>query len=188
MHAALVLILLGSFSYVATMLDEPFAFAAQLSSTPRERFTIITRAHGIGIGVLVILAGVVSSALTVLPQQWVAIVALVPWALAWRQWHDRPGVVIDTPRRGALTTFVVTVGRGGVSLAGWIALFRAGGVVHAVALVGVLVAWQVLFVTLTRALVARPRAIERGQRVARRITPGLYVILGIVIVFECRLL
>jgi cadmium resistance protein CadD (predicted permease) len=187
-HSALALILLGSFAYVATMIDNLFAFAAQLTLTPRERFSLVTTAQSIGVVVLVALAAAVSSMLEVLPVRWVGLLALAPWALAWRNWRHRNDDVAPSTRRGAVTTFAVTLGLGGDNLAVWIPLLRASGVFHAVALCVIFAVWQVLFVALSRALATHPRVVDWGRRGGRSLVPWLYVALGIVILFECHVL
>ena len=188
MHTLLALILVGSIAYVGTVIDNLFAFAAQLTLTPRERFSIVTVAQSTGIVALVGLAAAVGSSLDVLPVRWVGLLALAPWALAWRNWRHRREEVMESPRRGALTTFLITLGLGGDNLAVWIPLLRANGLAHELALCAIFAVWQGLFVVLSWALATHPRVVEWGRRSGRRVVPWLYVVLGFVILYECHVL
>jgi cadmium resistance protein CadD (predicted permease) len=184
----LALILVGSFAYIGTMIDNLFAFAAQLTLTPRDRFSAITVAQSSGVVVLVVLAATVGSALDTLPVRWVGMLALAPWALAWRNWRHRHDEVGESIRRGATTTFLITLGLGGDNLAVWIPLMRASGLVREFALGAVFASWQVLFIGVSRALATHPRVVEWGQRGGRYFVPWLYVGLGFVILYECHVL
>lgn len=186
MHSLVALVLLGSFAYVGTMIDNFFAFAAQLTLTPRDQFRTITTAQTLGVAVLVGLAVAVGSSLGVVPIRLVGALAVAPWTLAWRHWHHRHDDIAQAPRRGVITTFVVTLGLGGDNLAVWIPLLRANGVVHTVALCVIFACCQVVFVGLSWALATHPRVVSWGQRSGPYFVPWLYVILGFVILAECH--
>ncbi len=186
MHSLVALALLGSFAYVGTMIDNFFAFAAQLTLTPREQFRSVTTAQSLGVVLLVGLAVAVGSSLDVVPIRLVGILAIAPWTLAWRHWRHRHAEIAQTPRRGVITTFVVTLGLGGDNLAVWIPLLRANGAVHAFALCVILACWQVVFVGLSWALATHPRVVSWGQRSGGYFVPWLYVVLGFVILVECH--
>ena len=185
-HSLVALVLLGSFAYVGTMIDNFFAFAAQLTLTAREQFRTITSAQTLGVVVLVGLAVAVGSSLDVVPIRVVGVLAIAPWALAWRHWHHRRDAVTQAPRRGVTTTFVVTLGLGGDNLAVWIPLLRANGVVHAIALCVIFACCQVLFIALSWVLATHPRVVSWGRRSGPYFVPWLYVILGFVILAECH--
>ncbi len=185
-HSALALILVGSLAFVGTMIDNLFAFAAQLTLTPRARFSSVTVAQSLGVVMLVGLAAVVGSTLDVLPIRAVGVLAAAPWALAWRLWRHRHDELVESPRRGALTTLLVTLGLGGDNLAVWIPLLRANGLVHEVALGLIFALWQVLFVAASWTLATHPRVIAWGQRSGRYFVPWLYVVLGFIILVECH--
>jgi cadmium resistance protein CadD (predicted permease) len=184
----LALILVGSFAYIGTMIDNLFAFAAQLTLTPRDRFSVVTVAQSTGVVVLVGLAATVGSTLDALPVRWVGILAVAPWALAWRNWRHRRDEVGGFVRRGATTTFLITLGLGGDNLAVWIPLLRASGLVREFALSAIFAFWQVLFIGLSWVLATHPRVVDRGQRAGRYFVPWLYVGLGFVILYECHVL
>lgn len=188
MHSIVVLLLVGSFAYIGTMIDNLFAFAAQLTLTPRSHFSSTTLAQSAGVVVLVGLAAAVGSTLNVLPVRWVGVLALAPWALAWRNWRHRRDETSASSRRGAVTTFLITLGLGGDNLAVWIPLLRANGLAHEIALCIVFALWQVLFIAVAWALATHPRVIGWGQKSGRYFVPWLYVGLGFVILFECHVL
>ncbi len=170
------------------MVDNLFAFAAQLALTPRERFAAITASQSAGVVVLLSLAAAVGSTLNVLPIRGVAILALAPWSLAVYAWRHRHDEVTTSVRRGAITTFLVTLGLGGDNLAVWIPLLRANNVLHQLLLGVVFAVWQGLFVALAWALATHPRVVAWGQRGGALLIPWLYALLGVVILFECRVL
>jgi cadmium resistance protein CadD (predicted permease) len=154
--------------------------------TPRERFSLVTIAQSTGVAVLVGLAAAVGSSLDVLPVRWVGLLAVAPWALAWRNWRHRGDEVGESVRRGAITTFLITIGLGGDNLAVWIPLLRSSGLVRAFVLCAIFASWQVLFTIVSWALATHPRVVNWGQRGGRYFVPWLYVSLGFVILYECR--
>jgi len=184
----MVLLVVGSVAYLGTMADNLFAFAAQLTLTPRERFGALSASQSAGVVVLVGLAAGVGSTLHAVPIRWVGLLALTPWALAWRTWRQRRDDVVDPTRRGTLTTFLVTLGLGGDNLAVWIPLLRVGGLAHEFALCAIFAFWQIVFVALAWALATHPRVVAWGRRSGRYVVPWLYVALGVVILAECHVL
>ncbi len=184
----MVLILVGSFAYFATMIDNFFAFAAQLTLTPRNRFSAVTMSQSAAVMVLVGLAAGVGSTLGVIPVRWVGILALAPWTLAWHNWRRRHDAMGESARRGIITTFLMTIGLGGDNLAVWIPLLRASGLIREFAICLIFAIWQVLFVTLTWALATHPRVISWGLHRGRYLVPWLYLVLGFVILYECHVL
>lgn len=188
MHATFTLVLVGSVAFVGTMIDNLFAFAAQLTLTPRDRFAAVTVAQSSAVVCLVVLAGAVGSSLTVIPVRWVGVLALAPWLLALRSWRHRRDPLDESARRGNITTFLVTVGLGGDNLAVWIPLLRANGLVHEVALGVIFALWQMVFVLAAWALATHPRVVSWGRRGGRLFIPWLYGGLGIVILVECHVL
>ena len=142
MHSLWALFLLGTVAFVGTMVDNLFAFAAQLALTPRERFAGVTLAQSAGVVVLFSLAAAVGSSLHVVPLRWVGLLAVAPWALAVHQWRHRHEGASASVGRGVATTFLVTLGLGGDNLAVWIALLRATSLWHEIGLGLVFVLWQ----------------------------------------------
>ena len=188
MHSLWALFLLGTVAYVGTMVDNLFAFAAQLALTPRERFAGVTLAQSAGVVVLFSLAAAVGSSLHVVPLRWVGLLAVAPWALAVHQWRHRHEGASASVGRGVATTFLVTLGLGGDNLAVWIALLRATSLWHEIGLGLVFVLWQGAFIVLAWALATHPRVVAWGQRSGPYVVPWLYGALGVVILVECRVL
>ncbi len=189
MHSIVVLLLVGSFAYIGTMIDNLFAFAAQLTLTPRSHFSSTTLAQSAGVVVLVGLAAAVGSTLNVLPVRWVGVLALAPWALAWRNWRHRRDETSASSRRGAVTTFLITLGLGGDNLAVWIPLLRANG---RRARDCALRRLRTLAGDLRRRCVGPGDTPSRDcagvNESGRYFVPWLYVGLGFVILFECHVL
>jgi cadmium resistance protein CadD (predicted permease) len=187
-HSTIVLLFVGSLAFFATMVDNLFAFAAQLALTPRERFAVVSASQSMGVAVLAGLAVGVGTSLDVVPLRWVSVLALAPWGLAWHQWRQRDVEGVASVRRGVVTTFVVTIALGGDNLAVWIPLLRANGAWHEVELLVVFALWQSIFVALAWSLAAHPRIARWTQRGGAHLVPWLYVVLGVAILFECHLL
>jgi cadmium resistance protein CadD (predicted permease) len=187
-HSLWTIAVVGSVAYVGTMVDNLFAFAAQLSLTTRERFSSVTVAQCAGVVTLVVVAAGVGSTLHIVPLRWVGLLALAPWALAWHQWRHRHDALTASVRRGVLTTFLVTIGLGGDNLAVWIPLLRAASVGREFALCVIFAIWQVIFVGASWALATHPRVVSWGQRSGRVVVPWLYLVLGVVILVECKVL
>ena len=127
-----------------------------------------------------------SSTLHVIPLRWVGLLALAPWTLAWHSWRHRHDEVATSVRRGVITTFLVTLGLGGDNLAVWIPILRAASLEHEITLCLVFALWQVAFVVVTWALATHPRVVSWGRTGGRYFVPWLYAALGVVILFECR--
>ena len=179
---------MGSVAFIGTMIDNLFAFAAQLTLTPKQRFSLVSVAQSTGVVVLVGLSAAASSTLSAIPLRWVGVLALAPWALAWRNWRHRHDEVAQSVRRGVTTTFLITLGLGGDNLAVWIPLLRASGLVREIALGVIFASWQVIFVGLSWSFATHPRVVDWGQRRGRYFVPWLHVGLGFVILYECHVL
>jgi cadmium resistance protein CadD (predicted permease) len=167
------------------MFDNFFAFAAQLIVTEKKRFRRVSYAQAIGVGTLLILAGGIGSLLTPIPLPWVGLLCLAPWALAYYAWRHRHKPSSEVFRRGALTTFVVTLALGGDNLAVWIPLLRADGIAHAFVTVVVFAVMELFFIVTAQAISGRPRLVEWGTKHAPSILPWLYFGLGVLILVEC---
>lgn len=172
-------------AYVGTMFDNFFAFSAQLLVTDEKHFKRVRWAQALGVGALILIAGVLGSLLTPIPLPWIGILCLAPWALGVHAWRQRDRPPPETYRRGAITTFVMTLALGGDNLAVWIPLLRANGVVHAVITVCVFAALEFLFVVSAGALTSRPRVVAWGSKYAPRSVPWIYFGLGVLILIEC---
>jgi cadmium resistance protein CadD (predicted permease) len=123
-----------------------------------------------------------------IPLPWVGILAVAPLALGWHAWRHRAKPAGEQFRRGAITTFTITLALGGDNLAVWIPLLRANGVTHSVVTIVTFLLWEALFVVSAQALTSHPRIIKWGVQHAPRLIPWVYGALGVLILVECRTL
>lgn len=188
MHSVPDVVVLSSVAFVGTMIDNYFAFAAQLVVTDPARYRRVALAQAVGVATLVIIAAAVGSVLTAVPVQWTALFCVAPWSMAWFRWRNRDRHSPATYRRGAVTTVVVTVALGGDNLGVWIPLLRADGALDGFVTIAVFALWEIVFLVSSRALTRHPRVSAFGEANARRLMPWVYVLLGALIVFESGLL
>ncbi len=185
MHSILSVIVLAALAYVGTMFDNFFAFAAQLLVTDPKRAKRVSWAQALGVAALIVIAGAIGSLLAPIPLPWIGILCLAPWALALHAWRQRDRPPGETYRRGAITTFVMTLALGGDNLAVWIPLLRANGVLHAIISVCVFAGLEFLFLVGARSLTGRPKVVAWGSKYAPRSIPWIYLGLGVLILIEC---
>jgi cadmium resistance protein CadD (predicted permease) len=178
----------AAFGFVGTMVDNFFAFAAQLVVTPVERHRRISLAQLTAIGALVFASGLLASLLADIPKGWVALGAGAPWGLAWYGWRHRHDPPAETYRRGALTTFLLTVALGGDNLAVWMVLLRIGGVAHAVLTVVTFALCEAVFLFMAERAARHDRVVAWGQRWSPLFSPFLYLGLGVLIIVESGIL
>jgi cadmium resistance protein CadD (predicted permease) len=183
MHDVIVAVAIGVGAFVGTMVDNFFAFAAQLVLTEPKRFRRVSYAHVIGVLVLLIGSAAVGSALNFISLEWIGVLAVAPLALAWHGWRHRNE--LSPQRRGATTTFLVTVGLGGDNLAIWIPILRAQGVLRGIAVALTILVLDIGAVFLARYVVKRPSVIQFGQRWSLTLMPPLYCGLAVLIVWQC---
>jgi cadmium resistance protein CadD (predicted permease) len=167
------------------MFDNFFAFAAQLIVTERKHFRRVSYAQALGVVTLLVLAAGVGSLLTPIPLPWIGLLCLAPWALAWYAWRRRAKPPSEVFRRGAITTFAMTLALGGDNLAVWIPLLRADGFFHSVVTVVIFAAMELLFIICARWISSRPRVVAWGTKHAPLLLPWLYLGLGVLILVEC---
>jgi cadmium resistance protein CadD (predicted permease) len=184
MHDLGAAITVAAFAFVATMIDNFAAFSAQLAITDRSRRGRASVGQFVGVVSLIFMSVVVAGALGEIPLKWVGLLAAAPLALAVHAWvtrHREPHLV----KRGMVTTMVVTIALGGDNLAGWIPILRAGGINRGLVTVGVFVVLDLALIGVARLVASHPAVVRAGQRFAPMATPVLYVILAIVILWEC---
>jgi cadmium resistance protein CadD (predicted permease) len=184
-HTILSVIVVAILAFLGTMFDNFFAFAAQLIVTDEKRVRRVSYAQALGVATLLVLAGGIGSLLAPIPLPWIGLLCLAPWALAWHAWRQRTKAPNEIFRRGALTTFAMTLALGGDNLAVWIPLLRANGITHAFITVIVFAALELLFVVAAQNITRRPRLVEWGQKHAPSFLPWLYFGLGVLILIEC---
>jgi cadmium resistance protein CadD (predicted permease) len=183
----LVVVIVSSLAFVATMFDNFFAFAAQLIVTDHEKFRRVAWAQGIAVVVLVALAGGIGALLAPVPLRWVGVLCVAPFSFAVYAWRHR-----EKPReqhkRGSITTFAMTLALGGDNIAVWIPLLRANGVARAVVTVVVFACWDVIFLWSAQRLAKHPKVVAWGRAHAPQALPIVYFLLGVLILVECRTL
>jgi cadmium resistance protein CadD (predicted permease) len=177
-----VLVMTGVF--FGTMLDNAFAFAAQLVVSPRTQHRRLGVAQWWGVVGLVGVSLAVGTVLAVLPLHAVAVLAVAPLAFAVHAWR-RPPEVRATPRRGALTTILVTIALGGDNVAVWSPLLRVATGWYRITAVATLLLLDALLVLVARAFAGHPAVVATGQRVSTRALPLLYLTLAVVVLAEC---
>ncbi|MHB1252496.1 MAG: cadmium resistance transporter, partial [Acidimicrobiales bacterium] len=145
MHSLSVTITVATLAFIGTMLDDFFAFTAQLVLTPLELRRRISTAQVLGVVSLILLAAIVGSVLLSVPLRWIGILALAPWALALHAWRHRADPAREQYRRGSLTTFTITLALGGDNLAVWIPLLRANNTPREVLSIALFALWETVF-------------------------------------------
>src|ERR1019366_5089559 len=137
------------------------------------------------IATIIVLASGVASLLTPLPLRWIGILCVAPFGYALHSWRHR-AKAREQFRRGSVTTFALTIGRGGDSLAVWIPLIRANDLAHASLSIATLTLWEMAFLFCAMRLATHPRLVRWGNEHAAAFMPYAYVFLGVLILFECR--
>jgi cadmium resistance protein CadD (predicted permease) len=184
-HTILSVVVVAILAFLGTMFDNFFAFSAQLIVTDEKRVRRVSYAQALGVATLVVLAGGVGSLLTPIPLPWVGLLCVAPWALAWHAWRKRTQPPSEVFRRGALTTFAMTLALGGDNLAVWIPLLRANGFFHAFVTVAVFAAMELLFIVAAQRITRHPGVVAWGTKHAPAFLPWLYFGLGVLILLEC---
>jgi cadmium resistance protein CadD (predicted permease) len=185
MHTILGIVVVASLAFVGTMVDNFFAFAAQLVVTEQGRYRRVGWAQALGVGALMLLAGGLGSLLAPIPVRWIGVLCVAPFAFAVHSWRHR-----ESPReqfrRGPLTTFVITLTLGGDNLAVWIPLLRSNGLAHDFVIVPTFALWEIIFVLSAQKLASHPRVVTWGREHAPSFMPFVYVFLGVLILIECH--
>jgi cadmium resistance protein CadD (predicted permease) len=184
-HTIFGVVLFASFAFVGTMFDNFFAFAAQLVVSEPARHRRVGWAHALAIATIIVLASGVASLLAPFPLRWIGLLSVAPFGFALHSWRHRVKAR-EQYRRGSVTTFALTMGRGGVSLAVWIPLFRANGFAQASLTIATFALWEIIFLFTAIKIANHPRIVRWGNDHAAAFRPYVYVILGILILIECR--
>lgn len=185
MHTVIGVVVVSSLAFVGTMIDNFFAFAAQLTLTDRARFSRVSAAHAFGVGTLLLVAAAVGTILTAIPLRWVGLLCVAPFALAAHAWMQRAQPATEQFRRGALTTFTLCVALGGDNIAVWIPLVRANGSWLEVLVLATFALWEILFIVAAQAVAGHSRVVALGEKYGRILIPWVYLGLGVLILFEC---
>lgn len=185
MHTIVGVVLVASLAFLGTMVDNFFAFSAQLVLTEPARYRRVSWAQAAAVTVLVIIAASVGTLLDVVPVRWIGLLCVAPFGFAIHAWRHR-----ESPheqfRRGAITTFLVTLAIGGDNVAVWIPLFRSAGLRHGLVALVTFVVWDLVFLFSARTLATHPRVVEWGRGHVPGLMPYVYVLLGVLILVECH--
>lgn len=185
MHSLVTVVVVASLAFIGTMFDNFFAFAAQLIVTKRENYPRVAWAQALGVLTLLVIAAGVGSLLAPIPTRWIGLLCVAPWALAWYSFQHRHDPAKEQFRRGAITTFTLTLALGGDNLAVWIPLLRANGVAKALVTAAVFAAFEVLFVVTAQSLASHPSVVQWGRKHGPTFIPWVYVALGALVLYEC---
>jgi cadmium resistance protein CadD (predicted permease) len=184
-HTIAGVVVLASLAYVGTMVDNYFAFSAQLIVTEPARYRRVSWSQAVAVLILVVLAASVGEVLSAVPLRWIGLLCVAPFAFALHAWRHRRSPH-EQFRRGAITTFLVTLAIGGDNVAVWIPLFRSSGLRHLFVAVAVFVVWELIFLTSARRLATHPRVVTWGRARMPALMPFVYVLLGVLILIECH--
>jgi cadmium resistance protein CadD (predicted permease) len=184
-HTIVGVVLVASLAFLGTMVDNFFAFSAQLVLTEPARYRRVSWAQASALTVLVVIAGGVGTLLDVIPVRWIGLLCVAPFGFAIHAWRHREAPH-EQFRRGAITTFVVTLALGGDNVAVWIPLFRATGLRHGLVALATFAVWDLLFLFSARKLATHPRVVEWGRSHMPGLMPYIYVLLGVLILVECH--
>lgn len=191
MHTWVHVVVVALGAFVATNLDDVFAFSAQLALTEPERHRRAQRGQVAGELALFIVAAGAGSALSTVPLRAVGVLALVPLVLAViaaRSLFNGDEDRHRAHRRGMIATALITIAMGADNIAVWTPLLRADGVAHGAITFGVFTVCDLGLVVVASLIARRERVIRIGQRVARWALPLLYLALSVVVAWECHLL
>jgi cadmium resistance protein CadD (predicted permease) len=184
-HTILGVVVVAALAFIGTMVDNYFAFAAQLVATDRSKFRRVSWAQALAVASMVVLAGGLGSLLAPIPLRWIGLLSVAPFGFALHSWRHR-----STPRekfrRGSITTFAVTLALGGDNLAVWIPLLRANAVAHALVTVATFAPLEIVFLLSAQRLAAHPRVVAWGNEHAGAFMPYIYVFLGVLVLIECH--
>lgn len=177
--------LLATAAFVGTMIDNYFAFAAQLLLTDHKKFRQIGIAQGLGVAVLVLLSLALGSVLSFVPLRVFGVVALAPWALGLHAWRHRHDPARPVNRRGVITTLTMTLILGGDNIAVWVPLLRSTHVSQTLLSIATFVVLDTIFIVSAQFLTRHPKVVTWGEKWADVAVPWIYFLLGVLILFEC---
>jgi len=184
-HTILGVVVVAALAFIGTMVDNYFAFAAQLVATDRSKFHRVSSAQALAVASMVVLAGGLGSLLAPIPLRWIGLLSVAPFGFALHSWRHR-----STPRekfrRGSITTFAITLALGGDNLAVWIPLLRANGVGYALVTVATFAPLEIVFLLSAQRLATHPRVVAWGNEHAGALMPYVYVFLGVLVLIECH--
>ena len=177
---------LGAGAFAATMIDNFVALAAQLTVTPADRHRHLAYAQFVALMSIVALSLLVGGVLNAVPLRLVGLLAFAPLGYAWSKWSRRHQPNIEHPRRGIVTTALVTLALSGDNIAVWSALFRSSGVSGGLVQVISYGIYDALGLVLTLAVARHPAVVRLATKISTAVEIPLYVALSLVIAWQCH--
>ncbi|MEV6374155.1 cadmium resistance transporter [Micromonospora musae] len=147
-----------------------------------------------GISVLVALSAVAALGLTIVPDRWVGLLGLIPFALGVRGMigairtrgqEDPPNPAVAT---GFVSVMAVTVANGADNLSVYTPVFRAIGLGNTLVTVAVFAVGVAVWCAAGSWLGSHRRIIDVVQRFGHWIVPAVFITIGAVIVIESGVL
>jgi cadmium resistance transport/sequestration family protein len=144
----------------------------------------------IGIGVLVAVSAVAALGLTIVPDRWVGLLGLVPFALGVkgllaairsRDDDEPPKPAVAT---GLLSVAGVTIANGADNISVYTPMFRTIGLTNSLITVAVFAVGVALWCLAGSWLGSHQKVIHIVQRYGHWIVPGVFMLIGAVIVIE----
>lgn len=138
-----------------------------------------------GIGVLIAVSAAAALGLTIIPDRWVGLLGAVPLALGARGLIRaiRAGAMDEQPpvATGLASVVALTIANGGDNVAVYTPMFRASGVRSSVVTVAVFAGLVAAWCLAGSWLGSHPRVISMVKRFGHWIVPGVFILIGIVI-------
>lgn len=146
-----------------------------------------------GIAVLVVVSGVAALGLTIAPDDWVGLLGLVPVALGLRglvmairaRDHDEAPTAVDS---GLASVGGVTIANGADNISVYTPMFRSIGVTNSLITAAVFAPLIALWCLAGSWLGSHRKVIAVVQRYGHWIVPGVFILIGTVILIESRVL
>jgi cadmium resistance protein CadD (predicted permease) len=105
---------------------------------------------------------------------------------AWSKWSRRHQPDIEHPRRGIITTALVTLALSGDNIAVWSALFRSTGVSGGLVQILSYAVLDALGLGLALVVARHPAVVNIASRVSIFVEIPLYIALSVVIMWQCH--
>ncbi|MGW4464483.1 cadmium resistance transporter [Micromonospora sp. NPDC004704] len=143
-----------------------------------------------GIGVLVAVSAVAALGLTIVPDEWVGLLGLLPFALGVRGLivairargqDEAPGAAVAT---GLVSVAGVTIANGADNISVYTPLFRTVGLTDSLVSVAVFAALTAVWCLVGSWLGSHRQVIAIVRRYGHWIVPGVFMLIGAVIVIE----
>jgi cadmium resistance transport/sequestration family protein len=179
--------------FVGTNIDDTIVLTvlflpARAASKPRP-WQIWTGQY-VGIGVLVAVSAIAALGLTIVPDRWVGLLGLVPFALGVKgliaaiQAHGTDDQPAPTTATGLISVAGVTIANGADNISVYTPMFRTIGLTSSLVTVAVFAVGVAVWCLAASWLGSHKKVIEVVQRYGHWIVPGVFMLIGAVIVIE----